>query len=72
MSYYKFVAPSCRVIKHSERDAHDMKVVITTYEGKHIHYVALERGNSSYSMNKAFINNNTNTSNVTAPTPIRQ
>jgi len=49
-----------------------MKVVITTYEGKHIHDVPLGRGNSSYSMNKTSINNNTNTSNVTTPTPIRQ
>ncbi|GAU13883.1 hypothetical protein TSUD_262100 [Trifolium subterraneum] len=61
-SYYKCVIQGCPVRKHVERAAHDMKAVITTYEGKHNHDVPLGRGSSSYNMNK------TNTCNVT---PIR-
>ncbi|KAK2432586.1 WRKY DNA-binding protein [Trifolium repens] len=65
-SYYKCVIQSCPVRKHVERAAHDMKAVITTYEGKHNHDVPLGRGSSSYNMNKTSLNNNT--CNVT---PIR-
>jgi len=55
------------VRKHVERAANDMKAVLTTYEGKHNHDVPLGRGNASY--NRSSLNNNT--SNVTAPAPIR-
>ncbi|PNY16283.1 WRKY transcription factor, partial [Trifolium pratense] len=40
-SYYKCVIQGCPVRKHVERAAHDMKAVITTYEGKHNHDVPL-------------------------------
>jgi len=54
------------VRKHVERAAHDIKAVITTYEGKHNHDVPLGRGISSSSINRTSLNNNT--CNVT---PIR-
>jgi len=54
------------VRKHVERAAHDIKAVITTYEGKHNHDVPLGRGVSSSSINRTSLNNNT--CNVT---PIR-
>jgi WRKY transcription factor 33 len=44
--------------KHIERAAHDMKAVITTYEGKHNYDVPLGRGSSSYNMNKTSLNYN--------------
>ncbi|MED6108395.1 hypothetical protein PIB30_023457 [Stylosanthes scabra] len=38
-NYYKCVSEGCNVRKHVERAAHDMKCVLTTYEGKHNHQV---------------------------------
>uniref|UniRef100_A0A7N0VJQ2 WRKY domain-containing protein n=1 Tax=Kalanchoe fedtschenkoi TaxID=63787 RepID=A0A7N0VJQ2_KALFE len=38
-SYYKCTNPGCPVRKHVERACHDIKSVITTYEGKHNHDV---------------------------------
>jgi hypothetical protein len=35
------------VRKHVERATHDMKTVITTYEGKHNHDVPLGRGSQT-------------------------
>nr|XP_018683619.1 PREDICTED: probable WRKY transcription factor 34 isoform X2 [Musa acuminata subsp. malaccensis] len=42
-SYYKCTHPGCNVRKHVERAAHDLKSVITTYEGKHNHDVPAAR-----------------------------
>jgi len=50
------------VRKHVERAAHDIKAVITTYEGKHNHDVPAARGSASYNMNKNSLN-----SNISAP-----
>ncbi|XP_074579420.1 putative WRKY transcription factor 2 isoform X2 [Curcuma longa] len=53
-SYYKCTHPGCNVRKHVERAAHDLKSVITTYEGKHNHEVPAARnsghGNSATSI----------------------
>ncbi|KAH7674252.1 WRKY transcription factor 2 protein [Dioscorea alata] len=43
-SYYKCTNPGCTVRKHVERASHDLKSVITTYEGKHNHDVPAARG----------------------------
>lgn len=45
-SYYKCTSPGCNVRKHVERACHDLKSVITTYEGKHNHDVPAARNNS--------------------------
>ncbi|CAN1769655.1 Probable WRKY transcription factor 2 [Linum perenne] len=51
-SYYKCTSPGCTVRKHVERASHNLKYVITTYEGKHNHEVPVARnGNSSLSSN---------------------
>uniref|UniRef100_A0ACD5XTB1 Uncharacterized protein n=1 Tax=Avena sativa TaxID=4498 RepID=A0ACD5XTB1_AVESA len=42
-SYYKCTHPGCLVRKHVERASHDLKSVITTYEGKHNHEVPAAR-----------------------------
>ncbi|KAJ6800398.1 putative WRKY transcription factor 2 [Iris pallida] len=47
-SYYKCTNPGCNVRKHVERASHDLKAVITTYEGKHNHDVPAAR-NSNHS-----------------------
>ncbi|KAI4353481.1 hypothetical protein L6164_002427 [Bauhinia variegata] len=66
-SYYKCTSPGCSVRKHVERAAHDLKAVITTYEGKHNHDVPAARGSASYNLNRTSLNDNTNS----APAPIR-
>ncbi|XP_030537571.1 probable WRKY transcription factor 26 isoform X2 [Rhodamnia argentea] len=45
-SYYKCTSPGCPVRKHVERASHDLRAVITTYEGKHNHDVPAARGSS--------------------------
>lgn len=42
-SYYKCTNQGCTVRKHVERASHDLKSVITTYEGKHNHEVPTTR-----------------------------
>ncbi|KZV36245.1 putative WRKY transcription factor 2-like [Dorcoceras hygrometricum] len=45
-SYYKCTSLGCNVRKHVERACHDLKSVITTYEGKHNHDVPAARNSS--------------------------
>ncbi|XP_042419632.1 probable WRKY transcription factor 2 [Zingiber officinale] len=45
-SYYKCTNPGCSVRKHIERASHDLKSVITTYEGKHNHEAPTTRRSS--------------------------
>ncbi|KAL8046195.1 hypothetical protein ABFX02_08G162000 [Erythranthe guttata] len=45
-SYYKCTSTGCNVRKHVERASHDLKSVITTYEGKHNHDVPMARNSS--------------------------
>ncbi|KAK4762576.1 hypothetical protein SAY86_008344 [Trapa natans] len=42
-SYYKCTSAGCLVRKHVERASHDLKFVVTTYEGKHNHGVPAAR-----------------------------
>ncbi|CAM0883024.1 unnamed protein product [Alopecurus aequalis] len=46
-SYYKCTTVGCPVRKHVERASHDMRAVITTYEGKHNHDVPAARGSAA-------------------------
>lgn len=62
-SYYKCTSAGCNVRKHVERASHDLKSVITTYEGKHNHDVPAAR-NSSHVNSGA---SNTHPASVTAP-----
>lgn len=48
-SYYKCTTVACPVRKHVERASHDLRAVITTYEGKHNHDVPAARGSGSLS-----------------------
>ncbi|KAK9734330.1 hypothetical protein RND81_04G132100 [Saponaria officinalis] len=47
-SYYKCTSVGCPVRKHIERASHDMRAVVTTYEGKHNHDVPAARGSGGY------------------------
>lgn len=44
--------------KHVERASHDLRAVITTYEGKHNHDVPAARGSGSHSVNRPMPNSN--------------
>ncbi|KAF9661861.1 hypothetical protein SADUNF_Sadunf19G0112700 [Salix dunnii] len=57
-SYYKCTYQGCPVRKHVERASHDLRAVITTYEGKHNHDVPAARGSGSRSLSDH--NNNSN------------
>ncbi|KAK4344473.1 hypothetical protein RND71_034649 [Anisodus tanguticus] len=57
-SYYKCTSPGCNVRKHIERASHDLKLVITTYEGKHNHDVPPAR--NSYQANSEVSNSLSN------------
>ncbi|TVU36664.1 EcWRKY-3, partial [Eragrostis curvula] len=46
-SYYKCTTANCPVRKHVERASHDLRAVITTYEGKHNHDVPAARGSAA-------------------------
>ncbi|KAE8667495.1 putative WRKY transcription factor 33 [Hibiscus syriacus] len=51
-SYYKCTHPGCPVRKHVERASHDLRAVITTYEGKHNHDVPAARGSGNHLVNR--------------------
>ncbi|KAG4206728.1 hypothetical protein ERO13_A03G025100v2 [Gossypium hirsutum] len=70
-SYYKCTHPGCPVRKHVERASHDLKAVITTYEGKHNHDVPAARGSGSHSVNRPLLDNNNNNGAMTIrPSPL--
>ncbi|XVF30319.1 hypothetical protein REPUB_Repub16aG0046600 [Reevesia pubescens] len=45
-SYYKCTSPGCPVRKHVERASHNLKCVLTTYDGKHNHEVPAARSST--------------------------
>ncbi|KAJ8751559.1 hypothetical protein K2173_016798 [Erythroxylum novogranatense] len=61
-SYYKCTYMGCPVRKHVERASHDLRAVITTYEGKHNHDVPAARGSGSHSVNRPLPENNNSNS----------
>ncbi|KAF6176439.1 hypothetical protein GIB67_010076, partial [Kingdonia uniflora] len=62
-SYYKCTSAGCGVRKHVERASHDLKYVITTYEGKHNHEVPAAR-NSNHLNNSSGGSGSQGTSNA--------
>ncbi|KAK3022272.1 hypothetical protein RJ639_045379 [Escallonia herrerae] len=69
-SYYKCTNPGCPVRKHVERASHDLRSVITTYEGKHNHDVPAARGSSSHALIRPLPNNNTNNTTMAIRPPV--
>ncbi|KAE8688822.1 putative WRKY transcription factor 26 [Hibiscus syriacus] len=57
-SYYKCTYAGCSVRKHVERASHDLRAVITSYEGKHNHDVPSARRSGNHSINRPLQNNN--------------
>ncbi|KAF3330599.1 putative WRKY transcription factor 33 [Carex littledalei] len=49
-SYYKCTTAGCPVRKHVERASHDLRAVVTTYEGKHNHDVPAARGSTAHAL----------------------
>ncbi|CAL0303309.1 unnamed protein product [Lupinus luteus] len=47
-SYYKCTSTGCPVRKHVERASHNIKYVLTTYEGKHNHGVPTARNSNHF------------------------
>ncbi|KAM5583060.1 WRKY transcription factor WRKY24 [Rosa sericea] len=70
-SYYKCTNPGCPVRKHVERASHDLKAVITTYEGKHNHDVPAARGSGNRPLPSNNTNNNNMNNNHNVPTAMR-
>ncbi|KAL4284072.1 hypothetical protein GQ457_16G012220 [Hibiscus cannabinus] len=68
-SYYKCTHPGCPVRKHVERASHDLRAVITTYEGKHNHDVPAARGSGNPSVNRPLPDNN-NGAMAIRPSPV--
>ncbi|XP_050206559.1 probable WRKY transcription factor 2 [Mercurialis annua] len=60
-SYYKCTSAGCSVRKHVERASHNLKYVITTYEGKHNHEVPAAKNSSLSSSGNNLSQANTNT-----------
>ncbi|KAI4350167.1 hypothetical protein L6164_010676 [Bauhinia variegata] len=54
-SYYKCTSAGCSVRKHVERASHDLKYVITTYEGKHNHEVPTARNSNQISSSSSVL-----------------
>ncbi|KAK4801521.1 hypothetical protein SAY86_022008 [Trapa natans] len=59
-SYYKCTFTGCSVRKHVERAAHDMRSVVTTYEGKHNHNVPVGRGGGVQAVDRPQYNGGAN------------
>lgn len=68
-SYYKCTTSGCPVRKHIERASHDLRAVITTYEGKHNHDLPAARGSSYTATNRPppVTNGSGNNANVFVP-----
>ncbi|XP_059668096.1 probable WRKY transcription factor 33 [Cornus florida] len=69
-SYYKCTYVGCPVRKHVERASHDVRAVITTYEGKHNHDVPAPRGSGGYAVNRPSGNGNCNAPMAIRPMPV--
>ncbi|KAG1339007.1 WRKY transcription factor WRKY24 [Cocos nucifera] len=70
-SYYKCTTVGCPVRKHVERASHDLRAVITTYEGKHNHDVPAARGSGGHAVSRPSTeNNNYNISMAIRPSAV--